>query len=105
MAGNRAVVVEPQQPDHVADVVLGFDRARPVARLAGEDGVVVDPPRLVELFPHGLRKAAVEDAVAVQVADRPAPERKGELAAITGARLDARPRRDLLGDPLARCFM
>ena len=44
VARDDPVVVEAQQLDHVADVVLVLDPARPEARLAGEDRVVLDPP-------------------------------------------------------------
>ena len=100
-AGDGAVVVEAQQRDHVGDVVLGLDLARGVARLAGEDRVVVDPAGLVELVPDRLREAEVQHAVAVQMADLAAADRERELAARADAGLDARPGRDLLGDPLA----
>ena len=50
VAGHDPVVVEPHQLDHVADVFLVLDPARPVAGLAGEDGVVVDPA-LIEQRP------------------------------------------------------
>ncbi len=93
MALDRAVVVEPQQRDHVADVVLGLDSARGVARLAGEDGVVVDPAVFVELIPNGLRKAGVQDMVAVQVADCAPAELEGELAPRARPCLDAPARR------------
>jgi len=101
MAGDRAIVVEPQQLDHVADVVLGFDPAGGIARLAGEDRVVVDPTLFVELRPQVLREAGVEGMVAVKMPDLATPKPEGELAATAGACVDPRPGRDLLGDPLA----
>jgi len=104
VAGDRAVVVEPQQHDRVADVVVRLDPAGRVARLAGEDRVVVDPALLVELVPYGLRKAGMEDVVPVQVADLPPLQPEGELPARARSRLDARPGRDLLGDLLTRCL-
>ena len=84
------------------DVLVGRERARAEARLAGEDRVVVDPPGVVELVPDVLGEADVQDAVAVQVADLAAPDPEAELPALARARLDARPARDLGGDPLAR---
>ena len=68
MARHHAVVVEPQQRDHVAHVGLDLDPARAVARLAGEDRVVVDPARRMKLGPDVLRKAEVRDVIAVQMA-------------------------------------
>ena len=46
--------------------------------------------------------AAPGDLVAVQVADLPSSDLEGELSAPTGPGQHTRPRRDLLGDPLAR---
>ena len=68
MARDDAVVVEPQQRDHVEDVCVGLDPARSVARLAGKDRVVVDPV-LVEVDPDLLGEAEVGDMIAVQVAE------------------------------------
>ena len=48
-----------------------------------------------ELRPDVLGEREVRGVVAVQVADLAAPDLERELAAATGARLDAVPRRDL----------
>src|SRR3954451_17032710 len=98
---DRAVVVQPQHGDDVADIVVALDLARGPALLVGEDRVVGDPARVVELLPHGLGEAEVGDAVAVEVADLLAAHREAVLAAAADTRLDARPRSDLVGDDLA----
>src|SRR5687768_15636569 len=54
-----------------------------------------------KLLPDLLRKAAVECAVAVQVAELSPAKGEGEFAAAAGSRLHARPGSDLFGDPLA----
>ncbi len=99
MAGDQAVVVEPQQLDHVADVVLGLDSARAVAWLAGEDRVVVDAVLLEETGPDLLGEGEVGGVVAVEVTDLAPAELEGELApaAGAGARRDARPRTTRMG--------
>src|SRR4051794_11817986 len=102
VALHRALVVEAQQRDRVFYVVVGLERARAVAGLAGKDRVVADPPLVEELMPDGLREADVQDAVAVQVADLPAAHAEAELSPVPHAGLDAGPRRGLGGDPLAR---
>ena len=61
-------------------------------------------PCVEELVPDALGEPEVGGVVAVQVADLAPADLERELAAAAGARRDARPRRDLLGDPLAcRC--
>jgi hypothetical protein len=60
-----AVVVQPQERDHVADVVVRLDPAGTEARRAGEDRVIVDPSIVEDLRPDLLRKAEVGGVVAV----------------------------------------
>jgi hypothetical protein len=101
---DNAVVVEPQQRDHVADICLILDPAGAKARLAGEHRVVVDAPLLEQIGPDLFRKAEVGGVVAVEVTDLPAAELEGELAPV------ARPRRDAwsggdLGDDLLACCL
>jgi len=53
-----------------------------------------------------VRKAGVENLIAVEVADLPAADLEGELAALSRARLDALPGGDLLSDrSLAACLV
>ena len=56
VARDDPVVVQPQQRDHVADVLVGLDPARPEAGLAGKHGVVVDPALIEEGLPDVLRE-------------------------------------------------
>ena len=79
VARDDPVVVEPQQLDHVEDVVLVLDPARREARLAGEDGVIVDPALLLQLVPDALREAEVRRVVAVQVPDLLAADREDRI--------------------------
>src|SRR4029078_3290769 len=97
------LVVDSQEGDYVAYVVRALDSPGCESGLPREDRVVVDPALIVQLVPHGFGKAEVEDVVAVQVAELPAPELEGEGAAIARAGRHARPGGELLGDLLARC--
>jgi hypothetical protein len=63
--------------------------------------VIVDPSLIEQLLPDLLGEPAMEDAVAVQVAELATTHGEGELAPAAGARLDAGPRGDLLGDAFA----
>ena len=103
-AGHHPVVVESQQPDHVANVGLILDSARGRARLIGEDGVVHHPTLLDEVGPDLLREGEVSRVVAVQVTDLLAADFEGELAAAAGPCLHSRPGGDFLGDLLACCW-
>jgi hypothetical protein len=98
---HRIVVVDPQQRDHVADVLVALDLTRCRALPVGEDGVVVDPPLLVQLRPGLLGEEEVGDAIAVQMADLALAEFEAELATLADPSLDAGPGRDLRGDLLA----
>ncbi len=102
MGPDRAVVVQPDQLDHVAHVFVAVDSAGGVAGLAGEDRVIVDASLIEQLLPDLLGEAAMEDAIAVQVPERPEAQGEAELASAAEAGLDAGPGGDLLGDPLAR---
>jgi hypothetical protein len=99
---DDALVVQPQQRDHIVDVVLVADPARRGPLRVGEDGVGHDPPLLHQLGPDPLGEGEVRRVVAVQVADLAAAQPEAELAAAAEARLDSRPRRDLVGDLAAR---
>src|SRR3954447_4776837 len=98
---DRAVVVQPQHGDDVADVVLALDPARGPALLVGKDRVVGDAAGVVELLPDALGEAEVGRVVAVQVADLLAADGEAVLAAAAEAGLDAGPGGDLIGDGLA----
>jgi hypothetical protein len=98
VAGDRAVVVESQQRDHVAHVGLVGDPARGEARPARKDRVVVDASLGEQLLPHLSGEAEVRGVLTVQVTDLAPPEAERELAALPRAGLDAGPGGDLLGD-------
>src|SRR3954453_8919799 len=95
---ERAVVVQPQHGDDVADVVVALDPARGPALLVGEDRVVGDAAGVVELLPHGLGEAEMGGAIAMEVSDLLAPDGEAVLAAAPDAVLHAGPGRDLVGD-------
>jgi Asp-tRNA(Asn)/Glu-tRNA(Gln) amidotransferase A subunit family amidase len=71
---SHAVVVEPQQLDHVADVLLGGDPPRAPGDLVGERRVRPDPALCLQLRADLLGEAEVGGPVAVQVADLAAAE-------------------------------
>ena len=98
---HGTVVVEPQERDHVAHVVLAVDPARRRPRTVREDRVRDDAPLGAQGRPDVLGEAEVGGVVAVQVAELLAPGAERELAPAARAGLDAGPRRDLLGDAAA----
>src|SRR3954452_7878387 len=98
---DRAVVVQPQHGDDVADVVVALDPARGPALLVGEHRVIGDAPGVVELLPHGLGEAEVGRLVPVQGAHLFAAHGKPVLAAAAEAGLDAGPGGDFAGDGVA----
>jgi hypothetical protein len=102
--GDDAVVVEPHQLDHVADVVFVLDPARRRPDRVGEDRMVDDPALGSQLGPHLLREAEVGGVVAVQVTELPAPDGEGELTSSSWTRFHTGPRGDLLDDLLAGCL-
>jgi hypothetical protein len=64
----------------------------------------MDDPTLPEqVLPDLLREVEVGGVVAVQVADLAPPDREREFSSLARARLDAGPRRHLLGDAPACC--
>src|SRR4051794_16211490 len=67
VARHDAVVVEPDQLDHVADVVVIVDAARRHRVLPREDRVIDHTPLLSEGRADVLAKAEVRRVVAVQV--------------------------------------
>ncbi len=69
VAGDHTVVVDSQELDRVAHVVVRLDAASAEAGLARKDRVVVDPSCGMQLVPHGLRKSDVEHMVAVEMSD------------------------------------
>jgi hypothetical protein len=69
VAGDDAVVVEPDQLDHLGDVVVGLDPARRRSGLAREDRVVDYTSLGLQLGAELRPEAEVGGAVAVQVAD------------------------------------
>jgi hypothetical protein len=54
---NRALVVQPQQRDRIANVIGTLDPPRRESRLSRKDGVVVDPTLVIQLVPDGLGEA------------------------------------------------
>ena len=78
MLRDRALVVQPQQRDRIANVIGTLDPPRRESRLPAEDGVVVDPTLVVQLVPNGFGEAQVQDTVTVEVAEFPAPVLEGE---------------------------
>src|SRR3982074_1913158 len=95
-AGRDAVVVQPQQLDHVLDVGLIGDPARGRSLLARKHGMVGYPPVLEQLRPYGLGKPEMRRVVAVEMADLAAADREGELAAAPRSGVHARPRGDFV---------
>src|SRR5690242_13658409 len=80
-AADGAVVVEPHQRDHVADVGVVTDRPRGRSDPAREHGVLDHAPLRVELLPDRLGEGEVGRAVAVQVADLAPADAERELPA------------------------
>src|SRR5687768_12904345 len=86
VARHRAVVVEPHELDHFADVVLVLDPACAWPLPSGEDRVVHDPALREQLSPDIFGKGEVGGVVAVQVTDLAASELEREFAAAARAR-------------------
>jgi hypothetical protein len=82
----QALVVDPEQPDHVAGVGLILNRASGRTFAAREHGVVDDPPLLEELRPELLGEREMRGPVTVQMAELPPADPEGELAASAPAR-------------------
>ena len=97
-----AVVVEPEDLDHVLDVALRLDSPRGEPGLAGKDGVEVDLAAIVEVVEESLGEAEVGGVVAVEVTDLALADPQRELTPAARCRLDTGPRRDLGDDPVAR---
>src|SRR5207302_2967413 len=103
-ASRQAVVVEPQERDHVIDVLLVGDAAGSRPDLPREDRMLDDPALFEQLSPYVLREVEVRCVIAVQVADLAPANLEGELAAPTRSRFHLGPGCDLLGDLLAWCL-
>lgn len=88
VASDRAVVVEAQQGDHVANIGLGFDSSRGWSRLVGKHRVGHDATLLSQLGPDLLGEAETGGVVTVQVSELAAGEPEAELAAATMAGLN-----------------
>jgi hypothetical protein len=58
-ARHRAVIVQPHQADHVADIILVSDSAGGRSLAAGEDWMVLDPSLREQLPPLRLFKEEV----------------------------------------------
>src|SRR6266545_3748362 len=99
---REALVVEPQQRDHLAYVAVALDAARRRAYRIGKEGVTLDAALLMQIDPHMAGKAEMRGAIAVQVADLAAAQPEPQLAALPSARAHAGPARDLREDCLAR---
>ena len=82
MARHDALIVQPQQLDHVADVVGILDAPRRGALAIGEHGAVPHLALGEELGPYLLGEEQVRGVIAVEVADLPPADREGELAAV-----------------------
>src|SRR5512132_1521409 len=102
VAGDDAVVVEPHQLDHVADVLIIVDPPCRHRVLSGEDRVVDDTALLAQGGPDLLAEAEVGGMVTVQMADLMAVDPEAPLAPLAVTGLDPGPRGDLVGDRLAR---
>src|SRR5918992_3799381 len=98
---HHAVVVDPDQLDHVEDVGLRLDPARGPGGLVRRDGMRADSSLFAEPGADFLGEPEVGDIVSVQVPELAAADREAELAAAADTGLDPRPGRDLLGDAFA----
>src|SRR5882672_6564297 len=96
---GEALVVEPQQRDHLAHVAVALDAACRGAYGIGEEGMALDAALLAQIDPHMAGKAEMRGAITVQVADFAAAQPKPPLAP---PRRDARPRSDFCNDRLTR---
>src|SRR5256714_3885673 len=99
---GHTLVVEPDQRDHVLDVVVIPDRACRRALSLREDRMERDAALAFELEPELFRKDEVGGVIAVQVPDLPPVDRERELAPAPRARFDTVPRGDFFDDPPAR---
>src|SRR5439155_144223 len=72
VSGHRAIVVEPEEGDHLANIGVALDGAGRRPLRIGEHRVRNDSTLFSQLRPELLRKAEVSRPVAVQVADLPA---------------------------------
>ena len=104
MARHRAVVVEPEERDHVANIGFVADRAGRRPLRIGEHRVRDDSTLLAQLRPDLLGKPEVGGAIAVQVADFPAPNLERQLTEIARRRVDPRPGRHFCADSIAVSF-
>src|SRR5258708_4532978 len=92
LARHGAVVIEPQQLDHLANVGVVLDPARGWPAGVGKDRMGRDPAFGPELVPDVLGEPEVSRAVSVQVAELAAPNlERDRRAAIARSDLDARP--------------
>src|SRR5437870_5619972 len=98
VSGHRAIVVEPEEGDHLANIGVVLDGAGRRPLRIGEDRVRNDSTLFSQLRPELLRKAEVSRPVAVQVADLPAAEFEPKLTKVTRHRMDARPGSDRCRD-------
>src|SRR5438093_12786840 len=78
-SGHRAIVVEPEEGDHLANIGLVLDGVGRRPPRIGEHGVRNDSTLLSQLRPESLRKTEVRRPVAVQVTDLPAADFEPEL--------------------------
>src|SRR5437870_11740146 len=98
VSGHRAIVVEPEEGDHLANIGVVLDGAGRRPWRIGEHRVRNDSTLFSQLRPELLRKAEVSRPVAVQVADLPAAELEPKLTKVTRHRMDARPGSDRCRD-------
>src|SRR5438128_6267082 len=98
VSGHRAIVVEPEEGDHLANIGVALDGAGRRPLRIGEHRVRNDSTLFSQLRPELLRKAEVSRPVTVQVADLPAAEFEPKLTKVTRHRMDARPGSDRCRD-------
>src|SRR3954454_19138068 len=89
-SGCDAVVVEPHQRDHVADVLVVAELASRQLRRVPVDRVRADTTGIPELLPDLAREAEVRNAIPIKVADLLTANAEAPFAALAHARLDAR---------------
>jgi diguanylate cyclase (GGDEF)-like protein len=101
--GSGAVVVDPEQLDHVTNVRIARNAAsrRPL-RSVREHRVSLDPAVGAEFGPDAPREAEVRRVVSVDMADLAPADDEGDLAELTGVDRDAGPSTDFGDDPFAR---
>jgi hypothetical protein len=101
--GGRAVVVDPQQLDHVANIrTARYAASRRPLRGVREHRVGLDAAVGPELGPDPTREAEVRRVVPVDVADLSPPDEERDLTQLARVDLDAGPRTDLGDDLLTR---